>query len=130
MSGSPLAPIVIPIVVGAALFVFIALVFHADRHPGPGRGGTPDRDITGGIFHGDPRQQMPRRDAPPKAATGQGSGGSAAKEHPLSDQEACQPESQLPGAASVPGLARLTGDAVWHRLAVAAVADLGLILAA
>ncbi len=80
MSGSPLALIVIPIVVAAGLFVFIALVFHAERHPGPGRGGTPNRDITGGIFHGDPRQQMPRRDAPvkptqdalPNAAPGQG----------------------------------------------------------
>ncbi len=72
MSGSSLAPIVIPIAVGAALFVFIALVFHADRHPEPGRGGTPNRDITGGIFQGDPRQQMPRRDAPPKATAGHG----------------------------------------------------------
>jgi hypothetical protein len=71
MSGSPLAAIVIPIVVTAGLFDFVALVLHADRHPRPGRGGAPDRDITGGIFRGDPRQQMPRRDAPAKAAASQ-----------------------------------------------------------
>jgi hypothetical protein len=71
MSGSPLALIVIPIVATAALFAFLALVLHADRHPRSGRGGAPDRDITGGIFRGDPRQQTPRRDAPAKAAAGQ-----------------------------------------------------------
>ena len=71
MSGSPLAAIVIPIVVTAALFAFVALVLHADRHPRPGRGGAPDRDVTGGIFRGDPRQQMPRRDAPAKTVASQ-----------------------------------------------------------
>ena len=68
MSGSPFAVIVIPIVIGLGLFAFVALVFHAERHPRPGRGGAPDRDVTGGIFRGDPRQQTPHRDAPAKAA--------------------------------------------------------------
>jgi hypothetical protein len=67
MTGSTLAVIIIPIVVAVALFVWIMMVFHADRHPTPGqRGEAPDRDITGGIFHGDPRQQSPTRDAPPR----------------------------------------------------------------
>ena len=54
MSGSPLAAIVIPIVVMAGLCTFVALVLHADRHPRPGRSGAPGRDITWGIFRGTP----------------------------------------------------------------------------
>ena len=68
MSGSVQAVIVIPIVVAAGLFVFIWMVFHADRHPQQGRGGAPNRTVTGGIFRGDPRQQTPHREAPPKEA--------------------------------------------------------------
>jgi hypothetical protein len=69
MSGSTLAIILIPIVVAAGLVVWISMVFHADRHPHRlGRGGAPDREVTGGIFQGDPRQMTPRRDAPPREA--------------------------------------------------------------
>jgi hypothetical protein len=64
MTTSTLGTVIIVIVVAAALAVWISAVFHAERHPGTGRGGAPRRKITGGIFRGDPRQQMPRRDAP------------------------------------------------------------------
>lgn len=67
MSGSTLAIILIPIVVAVGLVVWISMVFHADRHPRqPRRGGAPDREVTGGIFQGDPGQVMPRRDAAPR----------------------------------------------------------------
>jgi hypothetical protein len=67
VDGSTAAVIVIPIVLAVTLFVWLTMVFHAARHPEPGRrGGVPDRDITGGIFRGDPRQMSPRRDAPPR----------------------------------------------------------------
>jgi hypothetical protein len=64
MSGSTLGIVLIVIVAAAGLTVWITAVFHAERHPEPGRGGAPRRKITGGTFRGDPRQQMPRRDAP------------------------------------------------------------------
>jgi hypothetical protein len=69
MSGPVLAAILIPIVVAVALFVFIWMVFHAERHPRQRRGGAPNRTVTGGIFRGDPRQQVPRRNAPPAETT-------------------------------------------------------------
>lgn len=65
MSGSTLAVALIPIVVVVTLFAWIFLVYRADRRPqagGPGQ--APDRDVTSGIFHGDPRQLSPRRDTP------------------------------------------------------------------
>ena len=64
MTTSSLATVIIVIVVAAGLAVWITAVFRAERHPETGRGGAPRRKITGGIFQGDPRQQMPRRDAP------------------------------------------------------------------
>jgi hypothetical protein len=64
MTTSALGTIIIVLVVAAGLVVWISAVFHAERHPQAGRGGAPRRKITGGIFRGDPRQQMPRRDAP------------------------------------------------------------------
>ena len=64
MTTSTLGIVIIVIVVAAGLVVWISAVFHAERHPGTGRGGAPRRKITGGIFRGDPRQQTPRRDAP------------------------------------------------------------------
>lgn len=65
MTTSSLATVIIVVVVLAGLAVWITAVFRAERHPEPGRrGGAPRRKITGGIFRGDPRQQMPRRDAP------------------------------------------------------------------
>jgi hypothetical protein len=64
MTTSALGTVIIVIVVAAGLVVWITAVFRAERHPETGRGGAPRRKITGGIFRGDPRQQMPRRDAP------------------------------------------------------------------
>lgn len=64
MTTSALGTGIIVIVVAAALVVWITGVFRAEKHPETGRGGAPRRKITGGIFRGDPRQQMPRRDAP------------------------------------------------------------------
>jgi hypothetical protein len=65
MTTSALGTVMIVIVVAAGLVVWITSVFRAGKRPGTtGRGGTPRRKVTGGIFRGDPRQQMPRRDAP------------------------------------------------------------------
>jgi len=65
MNTSSVAIVIIVVVVAVCLVVWIAAVFHAERHPEPGRRGAgPRRKITGGVFRGDPRQQMPRRDAP------------------------------------------------------------------
>lgn len=65
MSGTTLGIVLIVIVAALGLTVWLVAVFHAERHPeNAGRGGTPPRKITGGIFRGDPRQQTPRRDAP------------------------------------------------------------------
>ena len=69
MTTSALGTLIIVIVVAAALVVWLSAVFHAERHPEPGRGGAPRRKITGGIFRGDPRQQAPRRDAPAEVIT-------------------------------------------------------------
>lgn len=69
MSGSTLAIVLIPVVVAAGLAVWMIMVFRADRHPRfSRRGGIPDREVTGGIFQGDPGQVSPRRDAPPREA--------------------------------------------------------------
>ena len=64
MTTSALGTGTIVIVVAAGLVEGLTGVFRAERHPETGRGGAPRRKITGGIFQGDPRQQMPRRDAP------------------------------------------------------------------
>ena len=69
MTTSALGIVIIVVVVAAGLVVWISAVFHAERHPGTGRGGAPRRKITGGIFRGDPRQQTPRRDAPAEVIT-------------------------------------------------------------
>ena len=63
MTTSALGIVIIVIVVAAGLLVWISTVFRADKHPETGRGGAPRRKVTGGIFRGDPRQQMPRHDA-------------------------------------------------------------------
>ena len=72
MTASLWATVIIVVVVVAGLFVFVYSVFHAERHPDSGRGGAPRRKVTGGIFRGDPRQQMPRRDAPAEVMTPEG----------------------------------------------------------
>ena len=64
MTTSALGIVIIVIVVAAGLVVWISTVFRADKHPETGRGGALRRKVTGGIFRGGPRQQMPRRDAP------------------------------------------------------------------
>lgn len=65
MNTSVTALVIIVVVVAVGLIVWIAAVFRAGRHPDTG---GPDaasrRKIIGGRFRGDPRQQMPRRDAP------------------------------------------------------------------
>ena len=69
MTTSALGIVIIVIVVAAGLVVWISGVFRAEKHPETGRGGAPRRKVTGGIFRGDPRQQMPRRDAPAEVIT-------------------------------------------------------------
>lgn len=66
MSGSVLADILIPVVALVALAVFIGLVMYASRSPSGKDGSRRSRwTVSGGTFLGDPRQQMPRRDAAP-----------------------------------------------------------------
>jgi hypothetical protein len=69
MTASSLGIAIIVIVVVAGLVVWLTAVFHAERHPDPGRGGAPARKVTGGMFCGDPRQQTPRRDAAAEVMT-------------------------------------------------------------
>ena len=74
MSGSVTADIVIPVVAMLALLVLIVPVMWASRDPsGKGSVQPSRRAVSGGTFRGDPRQQMPRRDAvPPEAVARQG----------------------------------------------------------
>ena len=70
MTGSTLAVILIPIVIAVALLAWLVMVFHAKNHPQVSdHGVAPDREVTGGIFQGEGRQLMPRRDAPPREAS-------------------------------------------------------------
>ncbi|HEV3287618.1 MAG TPA: hypothetical protein VG123_01360 [Streptosporangiaceae bacterium] len=79
MSGSMAADIVVPVVALLALLVLIGPVMWASRDPsGKGSGQRSRRAVSGGTFRGDPRQQMPHRDAgPPEALAreGQNAGG-------------------------------------------------------
>jgi hypothetical protein len=78
MSGSLVAVIVIPIVVGVVLACWIIAVYHANRHPDSGPGKMPRREVIGGAFRaGGGRQVMPRRDDPVDAA-GAGAAGAQA----------------------------------------------------
>jgi hypothetical protein len=71
MTGSTLAVILIPVVIAVALVVWLVMVFHAKNHPRVAdRGDAPDREVTGGIFQGEGRQLMPRRDASPRGTSG------------------------------------------------------------
>ena len=74
MSGSVTADIVIPVVALLALLVLIGPVMWASRDPsGKGSGQPSRRSVSGGTFRGDPRQQMPHRDAaPPEALAREG----------------------------------------------------------
>jgi hypothetical protein len=87
MSNSTLAAILIPVVVAGALVIWIAMVFHANRHPRtPAPREAPGSEVTGGTFQGAGRQLMPRRDATPREATGVpnggGSRGNGDEDHP------------------------------------------------
>jgi hypothetical protein len=64
MTTSTLGIVLVVVVVAVGLVVWLSAVFRAERHPETGRGAAPQRPITGSIFRGNPRQQMPRRDAP------------------------------------------------------------------
>jgi hypothetical protein len=68
MTGSSLAPIVVPIVAVITLAWWLIMVFYADSHPQHGHG-TSNREITGGKPAGDPRQQVPRQGAAPDELT-------------------------------------------------------------
>ena len=77
MSGSVLADILIPVVAIVALAVMIGMVLYAARDPAGKDSGQRSRwTVSGGTFRGDPRQQMPHRDAvPPEALSRQGDAG-------------------------------------------------------
>ena len=77
MSGSMLADILIPVVAFLALALMIGMVLYAARDPAGKDSGQRSRwTVSGGTFRGDPRQQMPHRDAvPPEAASRQGKAG-------------------------------------------------------
>jgi hypothetical protein len=66
MSGSLLAIILIPIVALALIGVWITVVLRnaSRRPPSHGPGSEPRQRVAGGVFRGDPRQQMPHRDDP------------------------------------------------------------------
>ncbi len=73
MTGSTTALIVMPIVVSLALFSWIAAVFYANSHPGPGRASDELRtEVRGGSFQAveGGRQLMPIPEHRP-AAPGQ-----------------------------------------------------------
>ena len=74
MSGSVEAAIVIPVVALLALLLLIIPVMWASRDPsGKGSVQPSRRAVSGGTFRGDPRQQMPHRDAvPPEALAREG----------------------------------------------------------
>jgi hypothetical protein len=74
MSGSVLADILIPVVAVVALAVMIGAVLLAARNPSGKDSGQRSRwTVSGGTFRGDPRQQMPHRDAvPPEALAREG----------------------------------------------------------
>jgi hypothetical protein len=70
VTGSTLAIVLIPIVIAVALVAWLGMVYHAKNHPQVSdRGDAPDHEVSGGIFQGEGRQLMPRRDAPPREAS-------------------------------------------------------------
>jgi hypothetical protein len=85
MSGSIVAIVVVPVVIALALAACLVMVFWAKNHPKTPRSETPDREVTGGIFQGDRRQMMPRRDAVP---------GEAASESGLADSDGARDEER------------------------------------
>lgn len=66
MSGSSLAPIVIPIAVAIGLAAWLIMVYHADRHPyWRGQIAAPERPKAGPAGWADRRLNVPQRDARP-----------------------------------------------------------------
>lgn len=69
MSGSSLAPIVIPIAVAIGLAAWLIMVFQAERHPyWRGQGSAPERPSTGAAGWADRRLNVSQRDARPVEA--------------------------------------------------------------
>ena len=70
MSGSLLAVIFIPVAAAVGLTVWLTSVLRASRRPRDPKPGTePGQAVVGGVFRGDPRQQVPRRDVPAEGST-------------------------------------------------------------
>jgi hypothetical protein len=64
MTGSSLAPIVIPIVVAISLAAWIFMVYHADSHPyWRGQATAPEQPRTGVSEAADQRPGLPQRKA-------------------------------------------------------------------
>jgi hypothetical protein len=64
MTGSFWAPIVIPIVAVIALAVWLAMVYHADAHPGwKAHSGAPSSGVGSTTAGADARKQTTRREA-------------------------------------------------------------------
>ena len=65
MTGSMWAVVFIPIAAAIGLAVWLTVVMYVSKHPqGAKPGSEPRQDIVGGIFRGDPRQQMPEPGVP------------------------------------------------------------------
>jgi hypothetical protein len=63
MTGSPLAPVIIPVVVVIVLATWLALVFYADAHPGHvGRAAAAEHGIASETTSGDARQRDERHE--------------------------------------------------------------------
>lgn len=65
MTGSVLAVIFIPVAAAVGLAVWLISVMRvSNRPPKAEPRAEPRQDVLGGIFRGDPRQQVPSRDVP------------------------------------------------------------------
>ena len=63
MTGSPLAPVIIPVVAVIVLAAWLALVFYADAHPGhAARAAAAERGIASETTSGDARQRDERQE--------------------------------------------------------------------
>jgi hypothetical protein len=81
MSGSLLAVILIPVAAAIGLAVWLTTVLRVSRRPQGAEPGTePGQAVAGGVFRGDPRQQMPRRDVPAQGRTTANTSTSTARE--------------------------------------------------
>jgi hypothetical protein len=70
MTGSLLAVILIPVAAGVGLTVWLSTVLYVSRRPrGTKAGADPGQAVVGGVFRGDPRQLVPRREVPAEDRT-------------------------------------------------------------